>query len=159
VVDICRHILKLLWTPVTTQPWNKISMIFYEASTTTYRIRDLRFLVMMIQTVTMWVVTLYNLVDGYQHFRRTMKRPLLEATAIFYLAYSLTLTTEATWSSNLLAYFQWTTWHYIPENITFHNHCCEDLKTYTVCILYGPPFWRILTASIFCADNGGSKFF
>jgi hypothetical protein len=23
-----------------------------------------------------------------------------------------------------------TTWHYIPENSTLHNHCCENLKSY-----------------------------
>jgi hypothetical protein len=26
--------------------------------------------------------------------------------------------------------FQWTTQHHIPENITHHKHCCEDLKSY-----------------------------
>jgi hypothetical protein len=27
---------------------------------------------------------------------------------------------------------EWTTWHYIPENIYLQNHCCEDLKSYTL---------------------------
>jgi hypothetical protein len=25
---------------------------------------------------------------------------------------------------------KWTTWHYIPEDITVHNHCSENLKPY-----------------------------
>jgi hypothetical protein len=27
--------------------------------------------------------------------------------------------------------FQRTTWHYIPEDGTLHNHRCENLKSYT----------------------------
>jgi hypothetical protein len=26
--------------------------------------------------------------------------------------------------------FQWTTWHFIPEDGTLHNHCCENLESY-----------------------------
>jgi hypothetical protein len=26
--------------------------------------------------------------------------------------------------------FQWTKWSYIPEDITLHNHCHENLKSY-----------------------------
>jgi hypothetical protein len=26
--------------------------------------------------------------------------------------------------------FQQTTWHYIPEDRTLHNHCCENLKSH-----------------------------
>jgi hypothetical protein len=27
--------------------------------------------------------------------------------------------------------FQWTAQHYIPEDKSLHNHCCENLKPYT----------------------------
>jgi hypothetical protein len=38
------------------------------------------------------------------------------------LAYSSTLKMEATCSSKTLVDSQWTTWHYIPEDRTLHNH-------------------------------------
>jgi hypothetical protein len=28
--------------------------------------------------------------------------------------------------------FHWTTWHYIREDITFHYHCCGNLKSYKI---------------------------
>jgi hypothetical protein len=31
-------------------------------------------------------------------------------------------------------HFQWTTWCYIPEDSTLHNHRCENLKSYKVAI-------------------------
>jgi hypothetical protein len=31
--------------------------------------------------------------------------------------------------------FQLTTWHYIPADKTFHNHCCENLISYNVWML------------------------
>jgi hypothetical protein len=37
---------------------------------------------------------------------------------------------EAKCSSKTVADFQWTTWYYIPEDSTLHNHCCENLKCY-----------------------------
>jgi hypothetical protein len=30
--------------------------------------------------------------------------------------------------SKMLANLQWTTWHYIPDNRTLHNHCCRNLQ-------------------------------
>jgi hypothetical protein len=57
---------------------------------------------------------------------------------VSYLAYSLTLKMEATSSSEMWADFQQqTTWRYIPEDKTLHNHCCENLESYkTAAICY-----------------------
>jgi hypothetical protein len=38
-------------------------------------------------------------------------------------------------SSETSVDFQQTTWCYIPEDRTLHNHCCENLKSY-ICIVY-----------------------
>jgi hypothetical protein len=35
-------------------------------------------------------------------------------------------------SSEMLVGFQWTSWHYIPDDRTFHNQFCENLKSYEV---------------------------
>jgi hypothetical protein len=45
-------------------------------------------------------------------------------------AYSLTLKVEATCSSKTSVDFQRTTWHYIPQDRTLHNHHYENLKSY-----------------------------
>jgi hypothetical protein len=45
-------------------------------------------------------------------------------------AYSLTLKIEATCSSETSVYFQRTTWCYVLEDRTLHNHRYEDLKSY-----------------------------
>jgi hypothetical protein len=47
-------------------------------------------------------------------------------------AYSSTLKMELIFSSETSVDFQRTTRHYIPENNTLYNHCCEHLKSYTV---------------------------
>jgi hypothetical protein len=70
-----------------------------------------------------------------QLFRGTC-RPHLQAelTICFMLVSSLTYSSimkmEDTWSSKTLVDLQWTTWHYIPEDRTLHNHCGENLKSY-----------------------------
>jgi hypothetical protein len=51
------------------------------------------------------------------------------------LAYSSVLKKAASFSETS-DYFQRTTWHYIPENINIHNHCCEDLRFN--CFNYNP---------------------
>jgi hypothetical protein len=38
---------------------------------------------------------------------------------------------EATSFSGMSADFQQNPWNYVPEDRTFHNHCCEKLKFYT----------------------------
>jgi hypothetical protein len=38
---------------------------------------------------------------------------------------------EAICSSETSVNFRPTTWRYILEDSTLHNHCCEDLKSYT----------------------------
>jgi hypothetical protein len=55
-----------------------------------------------------------------------------------YLAYASTLKMEATCSSETLLDFQQAIWRYIPEDITLHNHRCENLKSnknYYLCIV------------------------
>jgi hypothetical protein len=42
------------------------------------------------------------------------------------ISYS-TLKMEAICSSEKLVDFQWTTQHYVPQDITLHNHRCENL--------------------------------
>jgi hypothetical protein len=37
---------------------------------------------------------------------------------------------EERMSSEMLANVQQVIWHYIPEDRTLHNHCCENLKSY-----------------------------
>jgi hypothetical protein len=46
------------------------------------------------------------------------------------LAYSSTLKILATFSSETSVKFQLTTWRYIPEYSTLHDHRCENLKSY-----------------------------
>jgi hypothetical protein len=48
------------------------------------------------------------------------------------LAYFSTLKMKAMCSSERLVDFQWTTWRYIPEDSTPHNHCCENLISYII---------------------------
>jgi hypothetical protein len=50
---------------------------------------------------------------------------------VFCLTCSSTLNMEVTCSSEMSVDFQWVTWCYIPEDITLHNHHCENLKSYT----------------------------
>jgi hypothetical protein len=45
------------------------------------------------------------------------------------VAYSLTLKMEAIYFSEMVVDFHYTTQHYIPEDRTFHSHCCENLKS------------------------------
>jgi hypothetical protein len=40
---------------------------------------------------------------------------------------------EATCSSETSDLFQRTTWRYIPEDATLHNHRCENLKFFISC--------------------------
>jgi hypothetical protein len=42
---------------------------------------------------------------------------------------------EATCYSETSVDFQRFTRRYIPEDITLHNHRCENLKSYTVCVI------------------------
>jgi hypothetical protein len=49
----------------------------------------------------------------------------------FLRAYFSTLKMGAICSSETSTDFQRTTWSYIPEDGTFHNHRCENLKSIT----------------------------
>jgi hypothetical protein len=46
------------------------------------------------------------------------------------VAYSSIMKTEVTYSSERSVDSPQTTWHYVPENRTFHNHYCGNLKFY-----------------------------
>jgi hypothetical protein len=48
------------------------------------------------------------------------------------MAYSSALKKEATYSYKKLIDFHQIILHYIPEDRAFHNHCCENLKSYEV---------------------------
>jgi hypothetical protein len=43
----------------------------------------------------------------------------------------------ATYASEMSIDFQWTTWCYIPEDRTFHDHCCQNLELYMSFVLLG----------------------
>jgi hypothetical protein len=61
------------------------------------------------------------------------------------MAFFLTLKMEATFSSKTSVDFRRTTWCYIPEDRTLHNHCCENLKS---CIgMKSSFFWHIMSYS------------
>jgi hypothetical protein len=51
-------------------------------------------------------------------------------------SYSSTLNMEVTCSSVTLVDFQWTTWHYIPEDRNLHNHHYENLISYIQLLLH-----------------------
>jgi hypothetical protein len=58
--------------------------------------------------------------------------------ACWFLAelFSSTLNMETICSSETSVDTQWTTRRYIPEVVTLHNHRCENLKSYTVYVLF-----------------------
>jgi hypothetical protein len=47
-----------------------------------------------------------------------------------------TLKMEAIWPSETSVDFQWTTRCYTPECSTFHSHCCDNLKSYTMICMF-----------------------
>jgi hypothetical protein len=49
---------------------------------------------------------------------------------------SSTLKMEAVCSSETLVETQRTTSRHIPDDNTLHNHCCENLKSYTVLLFF-----------------------
>jgi hypothetical protein len=64
---------------------------------------------------------------------------------------SSTLKIEVTCFSEMSVDFQWTTWHYIPEDRTLHNHCCENVKSYSykhVSFLHQSPLGCVKTISL-----------
>jgi hypothetical protein len=61
-------------------------------------------------------------------------------TLVSCLAYTLTLKMEATCSLETSVDFQRTTWCYIPEDSTLHNHRCENLKSYKEPCLFNEIF-------------------
>jgi hypothetical protein len=44
---------------------------------------------------------------------------------------------EAMYASKMSIDFEWTTWCYIPEDKTFHDHCCQNLELYVSFVLLG----------------------
>jgi hypothetical protein len=67
------------------------------------------------------------------------------------LAFSLALKMEAIYSSDTSLVFQWTTWRYIPEDVTLHNHRCKNLRVNEI-LSYVPAllcFWNISNCSPF----------
>jgi hypothetical protein len=63
--------------------------------------------------------------------RRTGEEALFATcfTLVSCLAYSYTLKMEAICFSETSVDSQWTTWYYILEEITLHNHVCENVKS------------------------------
>jgi hypothetical protein len=59
-------------------------------------------------------------------FQRDMLHNCLLPATHWFLAWLIS------WPSKMLADLHRTTWRYIPHNISLHNHCCENLKSYMV---------------------------
>jgi hypothetical protein len=64
------------------------------------------------------------------NFGKPITLPATWFTLVSCLIYSSTLMMEGKCSSETSVDFQWTTQHYIPEDRTLQNHCCENLKSY-----------------------------
>jgi hypothetical protein len=64
--------------------------------------------------------------------KQVASRALLAPSFILisWLAYSSTLKMKATYSSETSVDFQRTTQRYISEDITLHNHQCENISSY-----------------------------
>jgi hypothetical protein len=60
------------------------------------------------------------------------------------LSYSSTLKMEVTCSSKTLVVFRRMAWHYIPQDRTLHNHCCENLRSYAVIFYFINPRQRTI---------------
>jgi hypothetical protein len=60
---------------------------------------------------------------------------------VSYLAYSSILKLEAICSSETPIDFQWTTWRYIPEDISLHNHRRKTLKSYIISFKLTFQYW------------------
>jgi hypothetical protein len=56
---------------------------------------------------------------------------------------------EGTCSSKMLVAFQRTTRRYIPEVGTHHNHCCENLKSYTTLYNFKPTYKIVIAGKAF----------
>jgi hypothetical protein len=50
-------------------------------------------------------------------------------------------------TSEMLVYLQHTTWHYITEDKVIHNHRCESLRSFTVCVLA----WSLM--AVVCSES------
>jgi hypothetical protein len=75
-------------------------------------------------------------IESHWTFQRNKSPPQQSFLAacfmlVSWLAYSSTLKMKATCSPKTSLNFQWTTWPSFPEDRTIHNHCCENLKSYT----------------------------
>jgi hypothetical protein len=51
---------------------------------------------------------------------------------VSYLAYSYAIKTEAKYIPETSVGFKRTTWRYVTEDRTIHNHRCENLKSYHI---------------------------
>jgi hypothetical protein len=55
--------------------------------------------------------------------------------------------------------FQQTTWHYTSENITIHNDCCENIKSYlkTDCLNYDNVPGYLFTSKLYSIPSAKLK--
>jgi hypothetical protein len=91
----------------------------------------------LLKSSILWNVMPYNLVEVYWCFRGTyclhfrgqrVCQPASSLHAAQLLAYCLTLKMEPVHFSDVLEKLYQTTRRHIPENRTFHNHCCKNLE-------------------------------
>jgi hypothetical protein len=73
--------------------------------------------------------TVYNINPFITKFK-SEECYLLGYNAVSCSAYASTLKMDMICSSEMSTDFQWTTWHYISEDSTLRNHCCESLKSH-----------------------------
>jgi hypothetical protein len=76
-----------------------------------------------------WDITLCSPLKINRRFGRIYCLPPV-FTLVYCSAYSSTLKMEATCSSRTSADFRQTTQRYVPEDTIFHNHLCENFKSY-----------------------------
>jgi hypothetical protein len=110
------------------------------------------------KTSIFWYITPYSPVKVSHCFGGT--RQLLSSLAacfmlVSYLVYSESLEMEVTCTSKTSVDFHWTTQRFIPEDITPHNHCCENLKSYI--FMDNLVFWLINI--VFVQSSSFLKYF
>jgi hypothetical protein len=88
-----------------------------------------------LESSTFWDITLCGMLKVNRHFGGTCHLHLCSACYLLHDGFLLGLFFSSEDGSDMflrnIKRLQQTTWHYIPEDRTLHDHCCEKLKYYT----------------------------
>jgi hypothetical protein len=89
---------------------------------------------MNLKNSVFWVIMACSLLKVNWHFGGPCRVHSQGRRICFHTNFLLCSFSEPQWwrrrSSEMSFDFQWTTWHYILEDRTLHNHCCENPKAY-----------------------------